>query len=270
MLKNIEAILLSYFKLCTTCCSHWWFQTWVTVRKHSLWVKIGDFFVLCELKISQMTLNNNRTPFRSHFKLCASFCSYLLNQTIVTNQNCTDWGNFWHFCDLDIWSLTWIFCMGITSFNDKYSTSFNDKYSWKFNDDTITKTLCDRQTVRTVYWAAWSQLKISTIVTRTMLMTHAQWCIWFELRRWAINSSWWQLLYQSLHPFLHPLHAKFFRGNIKHIFKFHVTPLLWYDTGSWNLSLNKTRTYPFYLVNIMAARVLATQGARTSAGMILI
>ena len=60
-----------------------------------------------------------------------------------------------------------------------------------------------------------------------------------------------------------------FRENIKHVFTSHVIPLHWYDTGGWNPSLNKTRTHPFYLVNIMAAGVLATQGARASAIMIL-
>ena len=68
---------------------------------------------------------------------------------------------------------------------------------------------------------------------------------------------------------LNPLHAKFFRGHIKHIFTFHVIPLHWFNTGGWNPSSNKTRTYPFYIANIMAAGVLATQGARTSAAMIL-
>ena len=66
-----------------------------------------------------------------------------------------------------------------------------------------------------------------------------------------------------------PLRAKFLRENIKHIFTFHVIPLHWYDTGGWNPSSNKTRTYPFYIVNIMAAGVLATQGAGASGAMIL-
>ena len=38
---------------------------------------------------------------------------------------------------------------------------------------------------------------------------------------------------------------------------------------SWNPSSCKTRTYLFYIVNIMGADVLVTQGARTSATMIL-
>ena len=66
-----------------------------------------------------------------------------------------------------------------------------------------------------------------------------------------------------------PLRAKFFRGNIKHIFTFYVIPPHGYDTGGWNPSSNKTSTYPFYIVNIMAAGVLATQGTRTSAAMLL-
>ena len=48
--------------------------------------------------------------------------------------------------------------------------------------------------------------------------------------------------------------AKLFRGNIKHIFIFYAIPPHRYDT---------------YIVNIMAAGVLATKGARTSAAMIL-
>ena len=73
-----------------------------------------------------------------------------------------------------------------------------------------------------------------------------------------INVFKWSFL-----PFINSLRAKLFRGNIKHIFTFHVIPLHWYDTGDWNHSSNKTRTYPFYVVNIIAAGVLATQGART-------
>ena len=68
--------------------------------------------------------------------------------------------------------------------------------------------------------------------------------------------------------FNNPLHAKMFRGNI-HIFTFYVISRHWYDAGSWNPFSSKTRTNLFYIVNIMAADVLATQGARASATMIL-
>ena len=43
-LKNNRAPLLCYFKLYASFRSHWWTQTWVTVRKRPIRVKIDDFF----------------------------------------------------------------------------------------------------------------------------------------------------------------------------------------------------------------------------------
>ena len=56
---------------------------------------------------------------------------------------------------------------------------------------------------------------------------------------------------------VNPLCAKFFQREHKHIFTFCVISPHWYHAGSWNPSSNKTRTYLFYIVNIMAADVLA-------------
>ena len=42
-LKNNRAPLLLHFKLCASFRSHWWIQTWVTVRKRPIWVKFDDF-----------------------------------------------------------------------------------------------------------------------------------------------------------------------------------------------------------------------------------
>ena len=42
-LENNRATLLCYFKLCASFRSHWWFQTWVTVRKRPIWVKFDNF-----------------------------------------------------------------------------------------------------------------------------------------------------------------------------------------------------------------------------------
>ena len=67
--------------------------------------------------------------------------------------------------------------------------------------------------------------------------------------------------------FLNPLHAKFFRGN-KNILTFYIIAPHWKDTVSWNPSSCKTRTFLFYIVNIMAANYLAMQGDRASASMI--
>ena len=43
-LQNNRAPLLCYSKLCSSFRSHWWIQTWVTVPKRPIWVKIDDFF----------------------------------------------------------------------------------------------------------------------------------------------------------------------------------------------------------------------------------
>ena len=66
-----------------------------------------------------------------------------------------------------------------------------------------------------------------------------------------------------------PLRAKFSKRNINIYYTFYVIPPKWYDKGSWNPSWSKTRAYLFYIGNIMAADVLATQGARASSAMIL-
>ena len=43
-LKNNRAPLLFYFKLVASFRNHWCIETWVTVRKRPIWVKIHDFF----------------------------------------------------------------------------------------------------------------------------------------------------------------------------------------------------------------------------------
>ena len=48
--KNCRAPLLHYIKLCASFQSHRWIQTGVTVRKHSILVKIGDFLSCVTLK----------------------------------------------------------------------------------------------------------------------------------------------------------------------------------------------------------------------------
>ena len=79
-LQNNRAPLLCYFKLCASFRIHWWIQTWVTVRKRSIRVKIDNFFS-CDLEILRMTLKNNRAPLLCYFKLCASFRTHWWIQT---------------------------------------------------------------------------------------------------------------------------------------------------------------------------------------------
>ena len=48
--KNNRASLLCYFKLCVSFHTHWWIEIGVTVRKRSIWVKIGNFLSRVTLK----------------------------------------------------------------------------------------------------------------------------------------------------------------------------------------------------------------------------
>ena len=43
----------------------------------------------------------------------------------------------------------------------------------------------------------------------------------------------------SMGRWVNPLRAKFFRGNIKHIFTFYVIPPHWYDTSGIDISCKK-------------------------------
>ena len=52
-LKNNRATLLYYIKLCASFQIHQWIQTGVTVRKHSIQVKIGNFWSRVTLKFDK-------------------------------------------------------------------------------------------------------------------------------------------------------------------------------------------------------------------------
>ena len=62
-LKNNRAPLLYYIKLCALFQSHWWIQTGVTVRKRSIWVKIGDFLSRVTLKFDGWPWKTTGYPF---------------------------------------------------------------------------------------------------------------------------------------------------------------------------------------------------------------
>ena len=66
-LENNKAPLLYYIKLCASFQIHQWSQTWVTVRKRSIRVKIGDF-------LSRVTLKFDGWPWKTIGHL---FCTIL-------------------------------------------------------------------------------------------------------------------------------------------------------------------------------------------------
>ena len=82
--KNYREPLLHYIKLCASFQSYRWIQTGVTVRKCSIWVKIGHFFVPCDLEIWWITFKKNKAPLVCCLKLCASFHSHQWIRTGVT------------------------------------------------------------------------------------------------------------------------------------------------------------------------------------------
>ena len=90
-LQNNRAPLPYYFKLCASFRTHWWIPTWVTVRKRPIWVKIDDFFEMCDLRTWHMTLKNKRALIQYNFKLCASFRSHWWIQTGATIRKCPTW-----------------------------------------------------------------------------------------------------------------------------------------------------------------------------------
>ena len=78
-LENNRAPFLYYIKLCASFQIHWWSQTWVTLRKRSIRVKIGDFLSCVTLKFDQWPwktigyLFYTTLSFEHHFKAMGEF-----------------------------------------------------------------------------------------------------------------------------------------------------------------------------------------------------
>ena len=91
-LKSSRPMLLCYIKLCASFRSHRLIQTWVTVRKHSIRVQIGKFFLSrVTLKFDGWPWKNNRTSFLCHFKLCVWFHRHIWIQTGVSVWKRLNW-----------------------------------------------------------------------------------------------------------------------------------------------------------------------------------
>ena len=86
-LKSNRTTLLHNVKLCASFEIHRRIQIGVTVRKLSIWVKIGVFLSHVTFKFdgwSQKSWENNRAPPLYYVKLCASFQSHRWIQIGVT------------------------------------------------------------------------------------------------------------------------------------------------------------------------------------------
>ena len=81
--QNYRTPLLHYIKLCASYQTPPWIQTGVTVRKHSIRVKIGDLSPVWPWNLMD-DLENDRAPRLCYIKFCASFQSHRWIQTGVT------------------------------------------------------------------------------------------------------------------------------------------------------------------------------------------
>ena len=107
-LENNRAPLLYYIKLCASFQIQRWIETEVTVRKHSIRVKIGDFLSCVTLKFDGWpwkTIGHlfYTTPsFVHHFKSIGEFKLELQSGTVNLGQN----RQFFVPCNLEIWRMT--------------------------------------------------------------------------------------------------------------------------------------------------------------------
>ena len=107
-LKNNRAPLLYYSNLWVSSQSHGWIQTWVTIRKRSIWVKIGNI-------LSRVTLKFDRWPWKwighlsyavssfvHHFKAIGRFKLELQSGNAQFGSKLM----IFLLCDLEIWRMT--------------------------------------------------------------------------------------------------------------------------------------------------------------------
>ena len=124
-LKNNRAPLQCHFKLCASFRSHRWIQTWVTVRKHPIWVKFDDFL--------------------SSIKLYASFHHHMWIQIWVTVRKRLSWVVTSVTLTFDLWPLT--FCMDLTLVIGNNSRKFHDDTWWEHSQKGVTNGQTDRRKI---------------------------------------------------------------------------------------------------------------------------
>ena len=107
-LKNKKTPFLHYIKLCASFHSHWWIQTWVTVQKRPIRVKIGNF-------LSCVTLKFDRWHWKTighFFDIASSFVHYFIaisefkSELQSGNAQFGSKSIFFVPCDLQIWQMT--------------------------------------------------------------------------------------------------------------------------------------------------------------------
>ena len=95
-LKNNRAPLLYYVKLCTSFQSYRWIQTRVTVRKRSIWVKIGEFLPAWPRNLTDDLENQWGTSSILHQALC-TISKPSVNSNWSDNPETLNSGQNWRF-----------------------------------------------------------------------------------------------------------------------------------------------------------------------------
>ena len=108
-LENNRTPILYHSKLWASFQSHRWSQTWVTIRKHSIRVKIGNF-------LSRVTLKCDRWPWKTIGHLAYTPSSFVHNFIAIgefkleLQSGNAQFGSkstiFFNPCDLEIWRMT--------------------------------------------------------------------------------------------------------------------------------------------------------------------
>ena len=104
--KNNRAPFLCYFKLDTSFHSHWSIQTGVTVRKRTLWVKIGDFRSHVTLKFEGWPWKTIGHLFYGTSRFVYHFITIGQFKLELQSGNAQFWSKSMIFCLVWPWNLT--------------------------------------------------------------------------------------------------------------------------------------------------------------------
>ena len=138
----------------------------------------------------------------------------------------------------------------------------------QFNAYLVSKHMLGIKFMNISWVIAIWRLSQNTFDNKSTLVQVMDWCCQVPSHCLSQCSPMSMSLYASQGDNELTLYVLNFSEGIKHIFTLYVISPHWHDTGSWNHFSSKTRTHSFYIINIMGADVLATQGARASATMI--
>ena len=107
-LKNNRAPLLYYVKLCLSFQSHWRIQTWVTVRKPYIWVKIGHFCLVWPWNLMD-DLEKQQGTYSMLHQALGIISKPLVNSNFSYSPETLNSGQNQQFfvpCGLEIWWMT--------------------------------------------------------------------------------------------------------------------------------------------------------------------